>query len=212
MLRIAPRVLLLNLAGISSVVIEHSKRIVLIGTAHFYLSWILESQIFLTLPLAILTKGGRFAIYHVCLLFVVVVVRVGAIRCVVLLLLLLLLLKSQLWLWLINILVASWVLLDEVFIIVVENLIVARRVQIKMLPCIQWTTLISLISLWQLLLRWHVKITLSYGKFFHITLWINILYALINIVNRASVFLILWLRQVLKLSKSMLLIDDCIAY
>jgi hypothetical protein len=212
MLRIAPRVLLLNLTGISSVVIEDSKCIILIGTSHFYLSWILESQIFLTLPLAILTKGGRFAIYHVCLLFVVVVVRVGAIRCVVLLLLLLLLLKSQLWLWLINILVASWVLLDEVFIIVVENLIVARRVQIKMLPCIQWTTLISLISLWQLLLRWHVKITLSYGKFFHITLWINILYALINIVNRASVFLILRLRQVLKLSKSMLLIDDCIAY
>ena len=69
-----------------------------------------------------------------------------------------------------------------------------------------------MVCLRKLFLRRHVKITLRDGKLFHVALRIHILNTLINVVYRSSVFLVLRCRQVLKFSKGMFLVYDCVAY
>ena len=81
-----------------------------------------------------------------------------------------------------------------------------------MLSSVKRATLITLVRLWKLFLRGHVKIALGDGKLFHVALGINILNALVDIVDGSSVLLILGCRQILEFSKCMLLIDDCVTY
>ena len=81
-----------------------------------------------------------------------------------------------------------------------------------MLSSVKRATLITLVRLWKLFLRRHVKIALGDGKLFHVALGINILNALVDVVDGSSVLLILGCRQILEFSKCMLLIDDCVTY
>ena len=80
-----------------------------------------------------------------------------------------------------------------------------------MLSSINGSTLVSLVACWQLLLLWYIEIIWSDCKFFHICLWIYILYALIHIINRTifMVKMILRLAKVLKFIKAILFIGNC---
>lgn len=106
------------------------------------------------------------------LLLVVVLLGLGAVGRV---------LEGELRLRLIN------VLLLEVFVIVIENLVV----HVEVLACVQGPALVTLVALRKLLLRRDVKVAGSDGELLHISLWVNVLYALINIINTPRVFLIL---------------------
>lgn len=101
------------------IIIEH--RVILIAVAtHFYLSRVLERQVLLPLS-GVQRYGARVAasvILVIHLLFVIVLMRFRAVRRV---------LERQLRLRLIN------VLLLEVFVIIIENLVI----HIEMLACVQ---------------------------------------------------------------------------
>ena len=162
----------------SPIIIEHSQRIVLaISSTHFYLTWVLKSQIFLTLSLTVLAECTTSPCHHMRLLFVIIM------RIRTVFIILLLLLEGKLRLRLINAWIGCWVLCLKVFVIL--------WIQIEMLSCVERATLITLISLRKLLLWRHIKIALRDGKLFHVALRIYILYALIHIVNWSSIFLIL---------------------
>ena len=182
--------LLLRLTTITTIVIEHSQSVILVLCAHFDLARILESQVLLSLSLTILAKCAIDTSHHVRLLLVVVMMRFWTVS----LILSLLLLQRQLRLRLINILVRASIFRREIFVIIINDLIIVWIIEIEMLPSIKWTTLISLISLWKLFLGRHIKVALSNGKFFHVTLRIHILNTLIYIVYGTRIFLVLWLR------------------
>ena len=183
----------------STIIIEHCQGVVLCVTTHLYLTWVLKGQVLLTLALSVLTEWAWCSAHEMWLLFIVVMVRVRTMLCIWLLLL-----KWQLGSRLINILVSCLIFWLKIFIIC--------WIEIEVLPSIQRATLVPLIGLWQLLLRWHIKITLCNCKLFHVALRVYILNALVNIVYGASVLLVLWLRQILKFCKRMLLVNDRITY
>jgi hypothetical protein len=97
-----------------------------------------------------------------------------------------------------------------IVVIIVEKHIIL----IELLSCVYWSTLISLITLWQLFLLRHIKIIRSYRELFHICLWINILNTLIYITNGAifMIEMILRLTQVLKLVKTIFVCYNCFTY
>lgn len=203
MLRVATWMLLWWLCtntGTASIVVEHRQRVVLaIACTHLYLSRVLESQVFLPLPLTVLAKCSSSARHQVRLLLIIIMMRIRTVICI-----LLLLLKRKLWRRLINVLVCSLVLRLKVFIV--------WWVYIEVLSRVEWATLITLVCLGQLLLRRHVEIALGDGKLFHVALRIHILNALVNVVYRSRVLLILRCWQILKLSKCMLLVYYCVTY
>ena len=96
-----------------------------------------------------------------------------------------------------------------VVVVVKEHVIL-----IELLSCVYWSTLISLVALWQLFLLRHIKIVGCYRELFHICLWINILNTLIYFIYGAIfVFkMILRLAQVLELVKSTYFCNNCLAY
>lgn len=203
MLRVATWMLLWWLSSntaTSSIVVEHSQRVVLaIPWTHLYLSWVLESQVFLPLPLTVLAKCSWITSHQVRLLLIIIMMWIGTVFCIRLLLL-----KGKLRRGLINVWVCWLVLGLKIFVV--------WWVDIEMLSGVQWATLITLVCLGKLLLRRHVEITLGDGKLFHVALRIHILNALVNVIYRSRVLLILRCWQILKLSECMLLVYYCITY
>lgn len=128
-------------------------------------------------------------------LLLLVVLRLWAVRRV---------LKGQLRLRLVD------VLLIEVLVIIIEYLVVAH---VEVLARVQGPTLVTLVALRQLLLGRDVEIAGGHGELLHVGLRVHVLDALIyNVVDRARVLLVLRLREVLELVKTVLLADDGVAY
>ena len=97
----------------------------------------------------------------------------------------------------------------EVFVIIIGEYLV---VYLEVLSGIQGATLVALVTLGQLLLGRDVEITRCNSKLFHVSLGVDILDALIDLVERCGVLLVLRLGQVLEVLEALLLVYHGIAY